>query len=145
MMTFDTNVHIARTTDDVFDYVSEPLNFPRWNSAVRAVRRIPSGHPDRYVMERDLPGGRAENEIEIVARERPSEFAVRTISGPTPFFYQYRFASVGGGTDIAFSAAFELTGIAGLAGPLAKHAVKRGVDDNLRTLKGLLEEQALSA
>ena len=148
MMTFETNVHIGRTVEDVFDYVSDPLRFAQWNSAVRAVRAVrpvPSREAAQYVMERELPGGRVENLIEVVANERPIEFAIRSISGPTPFVYRYRFASAAGGAEIAFSGAFELTGIAGLAGPLAKRAVKRGVDDNLATLKGLLEAQALSA
>jgi hypothetical protein len=32
-------VRISRPIEDVFAYVSNPLNLPRWNSAVRAVRR----------------------------------------------------------------------------------------------------------
>jgi len=145
MMTFETSVHVGRTVEDVFDYVSDPLRFAHWNSAVRAVRPVASDERPQYVMERELPGGRVENRIEVVTRERPVEFAIRSISGPTPFVYRYRFTRVPGGTDIAFSGAFELTGVASLAGPLAKRAVKRGVDDNLATLKELLEARELSA
>jgi hypothetical protein len=45
-----------------------------------------------YSMERELPSGRVRNELVIVAWERPSAFAIRTTSGPTPFVY--RFASL---------------------------------------------------
>jgi uncharacterized protein YndB with AHSA1/START domain len=38
MITFETDVQIARPLEEVFAYVSEPLNFPRWNSAVEVVR-----------------------------------------------------------------------------------------------------------
>ena len=98
-----------------------------------------------YVMERELPGGRAENRLEIVARDRPREFAMRTTTGPTPLLYRYRFVAADGGTDMTLDAEVELTGIASLAGPLAKRAVKRGVDDNLATLKGLLEARGRAA
>ena len=139
MMTFETAVHINRPVEDVFDYVAEPLNFPQWNSAVQAVRSTSPGELEvgsSYVMERELPGGRAENRLEIVARDRPREFAMRTTTGPTPLLYRYRFDAADGGTDMTLDAEVELTGIASLAVPLAKRAVKRGVDDNLATLKG---------
>ena len=148
MMTFETAVHINRPVEDVFDYVAEPLNFPQWNSAVQAVRSTSPGELEvgsSYVMERELPGGRAENRLEIVARDRPREFAMRTTTGPTPLLYRYRFDAADGGTDMTLDAEVELTGIASLAVPLAKRAVKRGVDDNLATLKGLLEARGRAA
>jgi uncharacterized protein YndB with AHSA1/START domain len=37
MIEIDTHVRIERPIEDVFDYVSDPRNFPRWNSAVRSV------------------------------------------------------------------------------------------------------------
>jgi uncharacterized protein YndB with AHSA1/START domain len=39
VITFETEVRIARPIKEVFAYVSDPLNLPRWNSAVQAVRR----------------------------------------------------------------------------------------------------------
>ena len=38
MSTFDASVRIGRPVEDVFGFVSDPLQFPRWNSAVHAVR-----------------------------------------------------------------------------------------------------------
>ena len=97
MIAFETEVRIERPIEDVFAYVSNPGNFPQWNSAVSAVRET---EPDStYVMERQLPTGRAVNELRIVALERPREFAIRTTSGPTPFSYVYRFSAEDGETD----------------------------------------------
>jgi uncharacterized membrane protein len=36
-MEFETSVRIERAGDEVFGYVSDPRNFPRWNSAVQTV------------------------------------------------------------------------------------------------------------
>ena len=33
MITFETLVRIERPVEEVFAYLAEPLNFPRWNSA----------------------------------------------------------------------------------------------------------------
>ena len=144
MITFKTSVRIERPIEEVFAYISDPLSFPRWNSAVQAVRNTsqPEGEVGaRYVMERELPTGRAENELGIVASERPREFVIRTTSGPTPFVYRYSFASENGETVVELDAAFELGGVAALVAPLARRAVREGVDDNFATLKMILEHQ----
>jgi uncharacterized protein YndB with AHSA1/START domain len=140
-MEFETSVRIERAVDEVFDYVSDPRNFPRWNSAVKAVS-VTSGQGDpgsTYLMERELPGGRAENELEILDHDRPTEFAVRTTSGPTPFVYCYRFDPDGPTTVLSLAAEVELSRIARALGPLGARLVKRGVDANLATLRQILE------
>jgi hypothetical protein len=135
----ETSVRVDRPIEDVFAYISDPGNFSDWNSAVVAVRESEPG--STYVMERQLPTGRAVNELKIVARERASEFAIRTTSGPTPFSYVYCFSSENGETVVRLEAEVELPGAASLLPQLARLAVKRGVDDNLATLKAILESQ----
>lgn len=142
MIAFETSVRIERPTEEVFDYVSDPGTFPRWNSAVQAVRPLSRDEDlehSRYVMERDLPSGRALNELEIVARDRPTEFVVRTISGPTPFVYRYRFAGENGETIVRLDAEVQLDGIVSVLAPVARRMVKSGVDANFTALKGILE------
>ena len=141
-MNFETSVRIDRPMDQVFDYVSDPINFPRWNSAVQSVQRTSAGDDGvgaTFVMERELPGGRAENELEVMAIRRPTEFDIRTTSGPTPFVYRYRFSDDGESTVVELAAEVELGGLAGALGPLASRAVKRGVDSNFADLKRFLE------
>jgi uncharacterized membrane protein len=142
MIRFETSVWVGRPIEEVFAYVSDPENFPRWNSAVRTMRKTSTGEDEvgsRYWMERDLPTGRAENDLEITSHKHPEEFAIRTLSGPTPFVYRYAFSRSEGGTLVELDAEVELPGVAALAGPLARRAVKRGVDDNFATLKRVLE------
>jgi uncharacterized protein YndB with AHSA1/START domain len=142
VIAFETDVRIDRPIEEVFDYVSDPLTFPRWNSAVRAVHKTSSGENGvaaTYSMDRDLPGGRAVNELEVVASERPHEFAIRATAGPTPFLYRYRFSTENGQTVLTLDAQVELAGAVALLPALARHAVKRGVDENLLTLKDTLE------
>ena len=140
-MNFNTDVRIERPVEEVFDYVSDPRNFPHWNSAVQAVKPTSGqGEPgSTYLMERDLPGGRAENELEIVDLERPRALLIRTTSGPTPFVYRYRFDAEDGATQMQLSAAVELSGLAGALSPVASRVVKRGVDSNFADLKRILE------
>jgi len=81
---FETSVKIERPVDEVFDYVSDPRNFPDWNSAVQAVRQT-SPRTDgaaTYSMVRELPDGRAENDLEVLASRRPSAVSQRAASLP---------------------------------------------------------------
>ena len=112
--------------EEVFAFVSDPLLFPRWNSAVQAVddtSGVTGEVGSTYSMRRELPAGQVENELEVLVHERPSEFVIRTTSGPTPFLYRYRFASDGAGTVVHLGASVQLPGVAGMLGPLAAHRV----------------------
>jgi carbon monoxide dehydrogenase subunit G len=139
---FETSVRIEQPIEAVYDYLSEPVNFSRWNSAVQSVKETSAGAEGvgaTYLMERDLPSGRAENALEVVEVNRPTLFVIRTTSGPTPFLYRYVLADEDGATLLELAAEVELGGLAGALGPLASRAVKRGVDSNFADLKRILE------
>lgn len=138
MIHFETSVHVERRPEDVFGVLADPETYPRWNSAVREVRPV-AGAAGRYRMERDLPSGRASNLLEIASATPPDEVTIRASDGPTPFTYRYRLRTTNGGTDVSLDADVDLGGFAGLLGPVAARAVRRGVDENLATLKRLLE------
>jgi hypothetical protein len=142
MSTFETGVSIGRAMDDVFAYVSNPLNMPEWYSAVQAVDRLsgPDGQVgSTYLIQRELPGGSARNELEIVTLDAPTRFTIRTTSGPTPLIYRYRLSAEPNGTLVQLHATIAPHGIATITGPLAVRGVKRGMDANLAALKTILE------
>jgi carbon monoxide dehydrogenase subunit G len=143
MVSFETSIRIGRPIEEVFALVSDPIQFPRWNSAVQTVRGTSSETGElgsTYSMERELPTGRVENGLEVFAREPPNEFGIRTTSGPTPFVYRYRFVSEGSTTIVHLAAGVELPGVAAMLGPVAARRVRRGVDANFAVLKQTLEE-----
>jgi uncharacterized protein YndB with AHSA1/START domain len=142
MITFETSVRVERPIEEVFAFVSDPLMFPRWNSAVQTVHGTSgeSGEPgSTYSMRRELPSGQVENELEVLSRERPTEFAIRTTSGPTPFLYRYRFVADDSDTVVHLDASVEVPGATAVLGPFAARGVRRGVDANLAALKHALE------
>ncbi len=116
--------------------VGDPTTYSHWNSAVRSVEPLAA---DQYRMVRDLPSGTAENHLEVVAARSPDLVVIEASDGPTPFTYRYELHEADGGTELELDAEVELEGVAAILGPLAARAVKRGVDENLATLKRLLE------
>lgn len=148
MISFETSVCIERPIEEVYAFVSDPLLFPRWNSAVQRVHGTSGetgGLGSTYSMERELPTGRVENALEVFACEHPTEFGISTTSGPTPFSYRYRFASDGADTVVHLDATVELPALAAVLGPLAARGVRRGVDANFAALKRTLEASARRA
>lgn len=131
-ISFTTDITIARSVSDVFARLADPTGFPAWNSAVESVQ---ARGERRYVMQRRLPSGAAVNELEVIEHHPPTTFAVRTTSGPTPFVYRYALEPTESGTLVTLRAEADVPGPA----VLVKHAVKRGVDANLATLKAILE------
>ena len=133
-ISFATSITITRPIDDVYARLADPAGFPAWNSAVERVQARGDG---RYVMHRRLPTGPAVNELEVIERNPPTAFAVRTTSGPTPFVYRYALEPTDGGTLVTLRAEADVPGPA----VLVKHAVKHGVDANLATFKAVVEER----
>ena len=120
MITFQTSIRVERPIDEVFAFVSDPLMFPRWNSAVQTVHGTSEesgGAGSTYSMQRQLPTGQVDNELEILTREHPTKFSIRTTSGPTPFLYNYRFAPDGADTVVHLDASVELPGATAVLGP----------------------------
>jgi len=144
MIAFQTSIGIKRPAEEVFAYVCDPRNLPTWNSAVQAVRPTSyaiSGVGSTFSMKRELPTGPAMNQLEVIASEAPREFTIRTTAGPTPFLYRYQFGAQNGETVVQLDAQVELDGVATRLPQLARRAVKKGVDDNLATLKMILEKR----
>jgi Polyketide cyclase / dehydrase and lipid transport len=135
MIVVDARIRIQRDIDEVFTYVANPENFPEWNSAVTDVRPLTLS---TYVMTRDLPTGGATNELEVVARDRPARFSIGTTSGPTPFHYEYTFSSDEDATSVELHALADLGPVGNLLGPLARHGLAKGIQDNLVALRHIL-------
>jgi uncharacterized protein YndB with AHSA1/START domain len=142
---FSIDIDIARAPADVFAYLADVASTPDWYSAVQRVEKVGGashGRGGRYRFWRQLPGGPADNEVEITEFEPDKVFTLRSVSGPTPFTYRYLLSPAAGGTRLRLEG--EITG-EGLGGPLALFApfasrlFERGMRTNLGTLKRLLE------
>ncbi len=142
MIKFDVRIEIHRPVQDVFEFIAEGRNAPRWNSAVREVRQLSKGAVGmgtQFWMERKLPRGIVENTYEITEYVPGERLSVKSTSGPTPFFYRYSFEPTSGGTWLSLTGEGEVEGFLSALGPLLSRAVKKGVEDNFHTLKRILE------
>jgi len=138
-MSFQISLDIARTPSDVFAFVADFRNMPRW---YEAVEQVTADGGSRFHMVRSLPGGRAYNEVEVTSYELDKEVTFASTSGPTPFTYRYRVEPAADGTRLTLDGEISGEGLPGPAahlGALAGRLFQQGMKKNLRVLKRVLE------
>ena len=134
-------VAIRRPIDEVFAYVADGLNGPKWRGGILDIAHA-SGEGVGAVYRQGVagPGGRRiAADYVVTAYEPPRHLAFKAIAGPVRPAGEYRLTEGDGGTSITFSLAAELSGWKKL---LMGGAVQRTMDAemaSLERLKALLE------
>jgi uncharacterized protein YndB with AHSA1/START domain len=137
-------VTINRPIADVFAFLADAENDPKWRPAVKEIKRVgPPGAGARYEQKVAGPGGRAiPADIEVTAFVPNERVAFRVTAGPVRPEGEYRFSSAPAGTQVTFALTATLTGIKKL---LMSKPVQKSMDSemaNLDTVKRLLEKDA---
>jgi carbon monoxide dehydrogenase subunit G len=140
-MEFSNTITIERPPHDVFAFVSDLENVPKWNYAIVETRKISDG-PVRvgttFRQVRSRPS-RSEETLQVTQLETDRRFAVHGGLGPFEGTLTYEFEEVSGNTRLTNKADLGARGIRRLAAPLVSGRVREAVAANLETLKRLLE------
>lgn len=140
-MDFANAVTIERPVHDVFAFVADPVNVPKWNYAIVETRKTsdgPVGVGTTYRQTRSHPT-KSEETIRITELVPERRFALRGDLGPFAGTLSYQFEDIGGGTRLTNTAHLEVRGVMKLASPFATRRVRDAVAANLGDLKQLLE------
>jgi len=144
-MEFSNTVSIERSAHDVFEFVADLENVPKWNYAIVETRKTSEG-PVRigatYRQVRSIPT-RSEETLEVTAFEPDRRFAVEGDLGPFRATLTYELEEIAGATRLVNIAELEARGVMRLAAPLASGRVREAVAENLGKLKQFLEHEGL--
>jgi carbon monoxide dehydrogenase subunit G len=137
-MTYEHELEIERPPDDVYAFLSDPENLPRWQSEVLEVRRESD---TRFREVRTFVGRRIESTLEVTAAEPGREFSLRSASGPVRFSVRHLVEPAGEGrTRLRVVGDTEgAGGLFKLGGPLLRRAAQRRFQEDFARLKALLE------
>ena len=142
MATFENTVVISRPIEEVFGFLADFENVPRWNDAIVETRKVSQG-PVRvgtiYQQVRSVPR-RSEERFEVTAYNPPRQLQIQGQLGPFPSRLAYALDAVPEGTRVTNSVELELRGPGRLLGRVAVPRVRDAVAANLRKLKELLEQ-----
>jgi uncharacterized protein YndB with AHSA1/START domain len=145
MITVEKSIVIGRPAGDVFAYVSDQTNAPGWQRGLLEVRRTtadPIGVGTRHTVVRTLLGRRLTLSSEYT-RYEPNALVAFEWSGTMPGQASYSARPVGAErTRLTSRIEIRASGIFRIAEPLMAASLRRDVEANLRTLKGVLEATA---
>ena len=137
------SVEIDRTLQEVFNYVSDVDNYPKWMAHVLGVRKEAPGPPwesDRFVVAIKSVGRSFETPYERTSYEADRRYTDRAVGGPIPNHqWHSAFEEVPKGTRYTRTVDVESRGLLKLLEPLQKRAADRQLRKDLQTLKGVVE------
>jgi hypothetical protein len=140
MLHDENTVVIDRSPDDVYDFLADGLNGPKWRTGIRSIA-LRSGTVGavgvEYAQELTGPGGRGvPGDYRLTRTERPGRIEFEVTAGPLRPKGTYRLESVGEGTRVTFALDAEPTGMMKLMkGTIRKTmASEVGALDKLKTV-----------
>ncbi len=142
---------IERPVEEVFDFVTDPRNEPRYNPRILSVEKTTPGAIGRgthFVLMSKAMGRPMAVEYEITAYKRPFSMTSRTLRGLPLMDVESTetFEPVGGGTRMRWEWEVRPRGTAGrLMVPVLAGVLGRRLSTALTNIKKVLEEEAFRA
>jgi len=143
MINLDLGVLIDKPVKDVFAFITNPANMPKWNSAVVSMEQITPGDVGlgtKFKSVGEMLGRRIEGEMEVIAFEPDSKYGFQMNAGPVQVNVTLGFKTVGTGTKLSLNAQGNPGGLFKLAEPVMQGRVKSMMEENLARLKSVLEK-----
>jgi hypothetical protein len=145
-------IMIRRPVEEVFDFVADERNEPRYNDQMTAVELLtpePIGRGSRFHAQLQMLGRPVDLTVELTGFERPRRLASTSWSQPRgrrgrPLHTEgaLTFDPVSGGTRMSWAWHLETPGAMKLLAPLIARIGRRQEQRTWESLKLLLEEQA---
>jgi len=134
-------VTIERPASEVFAFLAEFENVPKWNYAITRTWKVsdgPVGQGSKYRQQRSIPSP-AEEAFEVTEFSPHGKLSISGTLGPFAAHLTYRLTQDGAATTLTNDVELETSGLLRLIGPLAVSRVKEAVAVNLQSLKQILE------
>jgi uncharacterized protein YndB with AHSA1/START domain len=138
-------VVIDRPIDEVFAFLADGENDPKFSPRVQQIRKTTDGPPGvgtRYASTVKDAGMTTQREFELTEFEQPNrirwtERSKNTVTAPEG---GYDLAPAGDGkTELTFFNVLEGHGLGKLVVPLALRSARKGADDFARSIKAAVE------
>ena len=143
MINLDLGVLIDKPVKDVFSFITNPANMPKWNAAIVSMEQITPGAVGlgtKFKNVGEMMGRRIEGEMEVIAFEPDSKYGFQMNAGPMQINMTITFKTVGTGTKLSLNAQGNPAGVFKLAEPVMQGRVKSMMEENLARLKSVLEK-----
>ncbi|MFX0575902.1 SRPBCC family protein [Nocardia nepalensis] len=142
MAIFENTLTIDRPIAEVFTYLAEFENIPRWNYAITETRKTsvgPVGVGTTYLQTRSIPQPAVE-EFEVTEFQPTRRLRIRGRLGPFPAVVSYDLEPAPSGTRLRNTIELGFHGPMRLTSPVVTARIKSAVRANLDVLRQLFEK-----
>jgi carbon monoxide dehydrogenase subunit G len=143
MINLDLSTLVDRPMKDVFAFVSNLNNMPKWNSAVVSLEQVTPGAVGvgmKFKSVGEMMGRRIEGEVQVTSYEPDTKTGFQMNAGPMQMNVTISFKPVGTGTKVGLNAQGNPAGVFKLAEGMMQGRVKSMMEENLARLKSVLEK-----
>ena len=142
MLKFETTIFINRPQQEVFDFVSNLANNPKWQGNFISAEWTSEGPVGVGSTQRSVSrflGREIEATAEITIWDPPNQFAFKLPKGPYPVEGTNIFEPKGNGTQVTQTGTVEPGGFYKLAEGLVGKQINKQLETDLSALKLFLE------
>jgi len=140
MPSFSLTVDIARSTEDVFAYLTDISRVPEWQSSARSAEVDGEVREGARIRERRTFMGHGVNvELEVTGYDPPRRFDLSSRGGPVSYEVHHVLEPSGGGTRLDVEVGIKLSGMMRLAAQGPLKLAEREFRADFGRLKDLLE------
>jgi ribosome-associated toxin RatA of RatAB toxin-antitoxin module len=145
MRKFTVSVFINRSQQNVFDFLSKPVNYPQWMPLMQSAVWASGGEPGvgsifRGIMK--MAGKETVLELKITRWDSPNCLSMKVLNAQFPFGsmeHVYRLESENSGTRVTLDGEYEMISMMRFAAGLMGKIAAKLNGSELKTLKQLLE------
>lgn len=142
MINLEISTLVDRPVDEVFEFMSDPLNLPKWQGMVERIEQVVPGAAGlgaKFNVHAEVMGRTMLGLMEITALEPPTKFGFKNKAGPMEVNIMVTLTPVGTGSKVTLNLQGNPQGVLKFAeGPLGKQ-IKIQMETNLLKLKSVLE------
>jgi carbon monoxide dehydrogenase subunit G len=147
MFKFEMNQFIERPQQEVFDFIANPENDPKWrDSAISSemASEGPVGVGSTIRSEDKFLGRKMESTSEITVWEPPNAYGQKALNSPLPYEFTVNLKPEGNGTRIIMEGQAELGGFFKIAEGLAGKQMEKQMEADFKNLKKVMEGNSAS-
>ncbi len=142
MITLNLSTLVDRPMQDVFAFLSNPLNLPKWQSMVASIEQVTPGAVgvgSKYKVTAEMMGRKIDGVLEMTTFAPPDKIGFINNAGPMQVTITITLKPVGTGAKIALHAEGNPGGVFKIAEGILANQVKSQMEANLARLKSVLE------
>lgn len=143
MINIDLSTMIDKPIKDVFAFVGNLNNMPKWNTTVIGVEQITPGDVGvgtKFKSTGEMLGRNIEGEMQVTVYEPDTKFGIQMNAGPALVNMTISFKTVGTGTEVSLNTQGQTGGLFKLAEPVIRRRVKSIMEENLVSIRTQLEK-----